>query len=108
MSVENVTVIDFASVDKNGNAVLTISDHLKWDDDNEHLLILQNKINAYLSAIEAGNFYEDYPDAKGKNIIINVVAKYKPNKNAEYFLERTKEVLQSAGYSFKFSVMKEV
>jgi len=106
MSVENLKVIDFASIDKNGNAVLTISDHLKWDDNNEHLLILQNKINAYLSAIEMGNFYDEYPDAKGKNIVIQIVAKYEPNNEARTFLDRVREILQSAGYGFKFSVLE--
>ena len=105
MSVENLKVIDFASVDKNGNAVLTISDHLKWDDNNEHLLILQNKINAYLSAIEAGNFYDEYPDAKGRNIIISIVAKYEPNVNAKVFLNKTKEMLETTGYGFHFNVI---
>lgn len=106
MSVENLKVVDFASIDKNGNAVLTISDHLKWDEDNEHLLVLQNKINAYLSAIEVCNFYDDYPDAKGKPVIINIVAKYEPSDNAESFLKKTEEILQSVGYGFRFSVLK--
>ena len=59
MSVENFKVIDVASIDLNGNAVLTISDHLEWDEQNEHLLTLQNKINAYLGAIENGGLYKE-------------------------------------------------
>jgi len=44
MSIENVSVIDVVSIDKNGDAVLTIADHLEWDDENTHLLKLQNKM----------------------------------------------------------------
>lgn len=106
MSVENSKVIDFASIDNNGNAVLTISDHLEWDDNSDHQLLLQNKINAYLSTVESGNFYDDYPDAKDRNIIINVVSKYEPNNNGNLFLDRVRKVLESAGYAFKFSVLK--
>ena len=106
MSVENLKVIDFASIDISGYAILTISDHLEWDDNNEHLLILQNKINAYLNAIETGNFYDDYPDAKGRDIVINIVAKYEPNVDAKSFLGRTKEILKSAGYHLKFNVLE--
>lgn len=84
MSVENLKVIDFASVDLNGNVVLTISDHLIWDDNNKHLQILQNKINAYL-AIEAGNFMTITQIPKGRAVVINVVAKYEPNDNARLF-----------------------
>ncbi len=106
MSVENPNVIDYASIDKNGNAVLTISDHLEWNDDNEHIQILQKKINSYLAAIESGHFHSSYPDAKGRNIIINVVAKYIPNKEATIFFERVREALESAGYTFKYCFLK--
>jgi hypothetical protein len=58
MSVENNEVIDVVSVDKQGNAILTISDHLEWSEDNEHLLILQTKINTYLGSIESGELFD--------------------------------------------------
>lgn len=107
MSVGNLEVIDIISINLNGNAVLTISDELEWDDKSEHLLTLQNKINAYLSAIEGGGLYENYPDANGRDIIINIVAKYEPNDEAKAFLRKTEEVLKSAGYGFAFSVLKK-
>lgn len=106
MSLMNSEVVDFISIDLNGNAVLTVSDDLIWDDKNEHLMALQNKINAYLSFIESGNLYQDYPNAKNRDIVIEIVAKYEPNDKARIFLDATKEVLQSAGYGFKFSVLK--
>jgi hypothetical protein len=46
MSVEDKTVIDIITTDKQGMLVLTISDHLEWDDENGHLLLLQDKINS--------------------------------------------------------------
>ncbi|HMO63574.1 MAG TPA: hypothetical protein PKA46_15950 [Ferruginibacter sp.] len=106
MSVENSKVIDYASIDKNGHAVLTISDHLEWDDNNEHLLLLQNKINAYLTAVESGNLYDDYPNAKERDITIKLVAKYEPNNNAKFYLDRVRVVLESAGYAFEFTILK--
>lgn len=106
MSVENLNVIDFASIDTQGNVVLTISDHLEWDEKNEHLLTLQNKINAYLKAIENGSLYEEYPSAKNKNIIIDVVMKNIPNEDGKRFLEYTKEILDASGYQFKFSLFR--
>ena len=107
MSVRNLEVIDIISINLNGNAVLTISDELEWDDKSEHLLTLQNKINAYLSAIEGGGLYENYPDANGRDIIINIVAKYEPNDEAKAFLRKTEDVLRAAGYGFAFSVLKK-
>jgi hypothetical protein len=69
MSVENRELIDFISIDPSNKVALTISDHLKWDNNEDHLLILQDKINAYLEVIESGQIYEIYPDAVDKNFI---------------------------------------
>lgn len=106
MSVEIPKVIDFTSIDKNGYFVLTISDHLEWDEENEHLLILQEKINAYLSFIENHDFYDNCPQALNRKILINIVAKYPPNKQGEDFLGRVEEIIKSAGYDFSFAVAK--
>src|SRR4051794_27740766 len=105
MSLEDTNVIDFVSIDKEGNAVLTVSDDLKWDAENTHLLKLQNKLNAYLDSIENGSLYEGFPNAKGRNIVINVVAKHFPNDDGNVFLQRTKDVLESAGYIFKLNTL---
>jgi hypothetical protein len=102
MSVEQTNVIDFISKDQDGNVVLTISDHLEWDDQNEHLLVLQKKINAYLAFIESGEIDEQYPDAKTRKRVIKVVALYHPNEMGEKFLSQVKEIIEGAGFSFKF------
>lgn len=107
MSVVNSKIVDAISIDLNGNAVLTISDHLEWDEKNEHLLILQNKINAYLGFIERGEVYEEYPDAKDRNFVIEIVAKNEPSNNAMIFFDRVREILQPAGYGFRFRILKE-
>ena len=105
MPVDDSSVIDFVAIHSTtGDAILVIADHLEWDDRNEHLLILQNKINAYLDGIENGSLYEAYPDAKNRNITIEIKAKYEPNETGYKFLERAKEVLNSAGYGLSFSV----
>ena len=102
MSVDNTNVIDLVSIDKNGNVILTISDHLEWDLEKEHFLILQDKINSYLAAVENGDLYENYPNARDRNIIIRVIALHNPKGDAKTFLDRVKEVIESAGYHFVF------
>lgn len=101
MSVENTKQIDFISIDGLNNVVLTISDHLQWEEEN-HLLTLQNKINAYLEVIENGNIYEIYPDAKNKKIVIEVAMKYSPNEESIIFLETIRNFLNDKDYEFKF------
>lgn len=102
MSVEDKSIIDIVSTDLSGNVILTISDHLEWDDENEHLLILQEKVNAYLGAIETGELFKKYPKAEGKNIVIRIIALNEPNEDGFVFLDRAKGILNSAGYDFEF------
>lgn len=106
MSVEDKEVIDFVSIDKEGNVHLTISDHLEWDIDNKHIIILQDKINSYLEAIETQVLYSKYPDAINRNIVISVVLKHSPNKDGLKFLEMVKEQLLGIGYEFRFKQLK--
>ena len=103
MSVENKNVIDIVSIDEEGNAVLTISDHLEWDIENEHILILQDKINCYLQAIEGGDLYNKYPNAKDRKIVIRIIALHSPNDDGQIFLERVRNILETTGYGFQFS-----
>lgn len=105
MSVENTEVIDFISIDTLNNVILSVSDHLQWKDEN-HLLILQNKLNAYLEFIENGSIYENYPEAEGKKIVIEVAMKYPPNKEGNEFLETVRDFLNDNGYEFKFYHLK--
>lgn len=107
MSVEELDVIDFLSIDLNGNVVLTISDHLEWNDKSNHLFVLQDKINTYLNSIESDDLYKKYPNAKGRKIRIHIVAKYKPNETGHAFLQRVEEFLKESGYELSFKVIQE-
>lgn len=102
MSIEEKNKIDVISINKEEMLVLTISDHLEWDDENEHLLLLQEKINSYLDFIENGQLAESYPDKAYKKIMIQIVFKYQPNKTAEDFLEKASEAIIGIGYGFNF------
>jgi len=102
MSIEDSNVIDFVSLDQTGNATLTISDHLEWDADNKHLLLLQEKLNSYLSSIESGDLYDKYPNAKGRKIIISLTTKYLPNEEGHIFMRKVKTMLETAGYDFRY------
>lgn len=105
MSVENTKVIDFIS-EKDNIVILTISDHLEWHDDNEHIFLLQEKINAYLMAIESGQVNEKYPSSVGKKVRISIVLKYDPNEKGVLFLSNVNNALSNAGYEFYYYVLK--
>ena len=80
MSIDQTDVIDLAAIDRaSGDLWLTISDHLPWDkNEGDHLILLQNKLNAYLRFIESGEVFKKVPAAEGRNIVINLVGKFPP------------------------------
>lgn len=103
MSVDNLKVIDFIS-ERNDKIILTISDHLEWDSNNEHVYLLQEKINSYLMAIESGQVNTKYPLSLDKKIVISVALKYPPNDIGISFLSRVSDFLLNAGYEFEYYI----
>lgn len=102
MSIDQIGVIDLIGIENSsGNLELTISDHLEWAD-KEHLLLLQEKINNYLGFIESNEIYTVYPNAQGRNITINLVCKYPPDRNGIYFLSQVTSIIKKAGMTFKY------
>jgi hypothetical protein len=101
MTVERSDVVDFVGINSSGDAVLTISDHLAWVEVNAHLFCLQEKVNAYLRFIESGEIYERFPEAAGRQIIIEVVLKYSAPASVEWFFEKTSAAIESAGFRLK-------
>lgn len=97
MSVEDAAIVDFIGVDtQTGQCVLTISDYLPWSD-QEHLILLQEKLNRYLAFIESGEIVEEFSEANGREIRIDVVLKYEPDDGALSFLEEAQRVVSDAG-----------
>jgi hypothetical protein len=84
MSIEQADKIDFVNIeDKTGDVLLSISDHLSWDeDDGQHLLMLQTKLNTYLAFIEGGQMYRQIPEAAGRHVVINLVGKFPLSEEA--------------------------
>lgn len=104
MAVDQTNVVDFISIDREtGTIVLSISDHLDWEDD-EHIFRLQDKLDTYINFIESGQLYRKYPDMKGKNVKISILFKFQPNATALHFLGHVREVLENSEYQFNFLV----
>lgn len=109
MSIDQPEVIDFLWKDgKNERAVLTISDHLDWEDEGEHLLLLQDKLNHYLEFIESGQLVEAEPELKGLPILIHVAAQHPLSEEAARFYEMAKERVAEFGFSLEFDLGGEL
>lgn len=105
MTIEQENVIDIIAVNEEKKYIsLIISDHLEWDEENEKLLLLQNKINSYLAYIETGQIYEQYPDSKGLDFHIVLTCMYEPSSEGLKFLRLVTPIVEEAGFYFEWSV----
>ncbi|WP_316250199.1 DUF6572 domain-containing protein [Bacillus tropicus] len=68
MALHDTDKIDLVSMDNNNEDIvyLTIFDALDWEDEEEHALLLQDKINTYLTFIENGEIYDTVPELTKK------------------------------------------
>ena len=104
-TIEETDKIDAIGIDKeNPYVILKIFDHLDWKKEENHLYLLQEKINKYLTFIESGQIYDAYSYAKDKEIIISISFKYTPTTNAINFLHETSRILTNAGYKLEYEV----
>lgn len=104
MAIDNAGVVDFISIDPaTDKVVLTIADHLEWDENtDEHSRLLREKLNAYVEFIESGGLLEKYPKAKGREVVINVVGKYPLNEEASVFFQKASSAIERIGASLRF------
>jgi len=104
MSVEEPTKIDFAAFDpKAGEMRLIISDHLDWtEEEGEHLLLLQSKLNSYLAFVESGEIYAKLPKAIGLKIVIEVMGKFPLSEEASKFYRLAGGAIKDAGFLLRF------
>lgn len=99
MTVEQFDVVDVMGIeDVSGRVVLTISDHLPWNED--HYSLLEAKIRAYLGFIEGDQILETYPDAHDRGVEIRVVYQEQPSQEAESLLAAAAVALRERGIGF--------
>ncbi|MGL4818928.1 MAG: DUF6572 domain-containing protein [Bacilli bacterium] len=106
MSIMETTVIDGVGVHKEtGNVMFVISDHLDWSEEFEHLVLLQDKLNAYIAFIESGEINERYPIATGRAIEIVVYAKYNRSEKATEFYHVAGAQIAQIGITLRFELI---
>ena len=99
MSLNNTDEIDAIGLDKATDDVyLTVKDDLDWKDEICHINKLQEKLNTYLRFIESGEVYDVYPEAKGKNFVIEILSKFNVPASGKDFLSKAGPVISEAGF----------
>lgn len=101
MTIENTEVVDSAGIDKvTGEVVLTISDHLSWEDTETHCRLIEAKINRYLNFVDSGQVLESFPQARQAPIRIRLVCQYPPSDSVSAFLAAVQRQLRELGIAF--------
>ena len=102
MAVDNPNTVDMVSDGPSGSLVLIIADHLDWGDSMAHQQTLQTKIHCYLAFVESGQMRRHFPEAAGRPVVIQVVAKSLPDDAGAHFLDRARVALGRAGYALEW------
>ena len=108
MSIDDPTKVDGAAIDKDGRyVVLMISDHLDWVEEGEHLLMLQDKLNAYHELIASGALTRKMPKARGLPAIIRIYGKFPLSRQATEFLETARTIFEKDGIAIEFELSND-
>lgn len=106
-NIENSDKIDTMGFSNELNKlILEIYDHLDWNDEQNHLNLLQNKLNTYLSFIESGEIANSRVYIENKPIMIKVCFLEKPTINAIKYLDFAIKTIDAAGFELKYSIEK--
>lgn len=104
--VDNKTVDGVALTDDKKGIILLITDHLEWKDEYQHLIMLQAKINAYISFLEEKQYKDIYQDMSIMYGIIEIHFLHCLIKNAEKFLHSVNNQLNELGIKIQYSVLQ--
>ena len=72
MSVVDKDIVDGIALSENKVIKLLLTDHLDWEEEYEHLLMLQDKINSYLAFCESGQYKEVYKNCEAECVVFEI------------------------------------
>ena len=105
--VDNKTVDGVALTDDKNGIILLITDPVDWRAEYQHFVMLQEKINVYISFLEERQYEDIY---KGEIItygIIEIHFLYSLTANAEKFLQSVQNQVAELGVKIQYCVSQE-
>lgn len=104
--VDNKTVDGVALTDDKNGIILLITDHLDWRDEYQHLVMLQEKINVYISFFEEKQYEDIYKESITYGII-EIHFLYSLTTNAEKFLQSVQNQVAELGVKIQYCVSED-
>lgn len=87
MALEETDKLDGVAIDDEGRLVLLLTDAYGWDDEAEHLMLLQEKINSYATFVEGRQYEQLFPNASIEDFVISIVFAEPITENCLKFLQ---------------------
>lgn len=107
MSVVDNKTVDGAGLTDDKGIILLITDHLDWSDEYQHLVMLQEKINAYITFLEEKQYEEIYKEEEIGYGIIEIHFLHNLTDNAKKFLQAVQNQVAELGIKIQYCVSQE-
>ena len=105
MSILDENKVDgLAVTDDSKGLILLLADHLEWTEEYEHLILLQNKINAYITFWENKQYKQVNKKLRPEYCIVEWHALYEPTEKALAFLEQVNKQTSDILFQVQYSV----
>ena len=104
MTISDKGKVDLIAVRPGSDEVLLmITDHLQWDDVDDHMLLVQDKVNDYLEFVESGQLRRVETPTIPDNPVVRIVLKTKhfPPDAANAVFDRLRSALRSRDIGFE-------
>lgn len=98
MGLHQPKVVDAIGIERDTELVImTVFDSWNCDNVPLHIEVWTAKLKSYLSCIESGEITEVYPEAVGRNIVIEIVSRYSIPASALPFLTSAQVAAEQLG-----------
>ncbi|MDE2356390.1 MAG: hypothetical protein KGL69_06510 [Alphaproteobacteria bacterium] len=108
MSVLETDLVDYIYLDEDERTpVLVVSDPLSWrpPEDERHLDMLRDKLNAQIAFVETGQIKGVWPDYSGGLVRVEVIARCPLTDMAGQFYHKAREVMTGANMDLRFQLL---
>ncbi len=108
MSVLETDLVDYIYLDDESETpVLVVSDPLTWrpPEDERHLDVLRDKLNAQIAFIETGQIKTVWPRFDGRQVRVEVIARCPLTPTATEFYTVARKVMTKANMDLRFQLL---
>jgi hypothetical protein len=102
MTVEETDRIDIVARRPDGTLLLVISDHLGWEEPEQHKQLLTAKINSYCDYIRGEDFAADHPGLSPKQVVILVAGQFPLETEGLAFFAKAAKQVSGLGVGLDF------